>query len=100
MIVRINNYKKVQKSNTYANDYRLVFDVQVLEIIELNKRYIKQQKLKTVFIGKSEGGMPKTVIYWGERITLENSDFVNMKGRFIDDLFLAFDIQVARRANP
>lgn len=81
-------------------DFILVFDAKVLKILELNKSYPGQIKLKTVFMAESVTGIPRMCVYWGNKINLEVGDFVSMEGRLKNNVFIASSLYFKKRTPP
>lgn len=83
-----NNY-----SSKLMNNATLV-RATITEIIEKNKEY--SERLKNVFkcIGKS--GNEKICILW-DRSNIDKGDEVQMLGRFKDEIFLVWSIQIIKK---
>lgn len=81
---KINYYQNYKQKN-----YVQIFDAKVLEILELNKDYPEQYKLKTVFTCESVTGTPRVCVYWGNKINLAVGDLVNMEGHYKNNVFVA-----------
>ncbi len=73
-----------------------IVDVTVCKIDFLNKWY--GERLKSVFYcpsyEKPEGRM---CVYWQGRCTVEVGDYVRMKGKFSDGIFLVSSYQIIKR---
>ena len=73
-----------------------IVDVTVCKIVFLNKWY--GERLKSVFYcpsyEKPEGRM---CVYWQGRCTVEVGDYVRMKGKFSDGIFLVSSYQIIKR---
>lgn len=76
-----------------------IVDVTVCKIDFLNKWY--GERLKSVFYcpsyEKPEGRM---CVYWQGRCTVEVGDYVRMKGKFSDGIFLVSSYQIIKRITP
>ncbi len=81
-------------------DYVQIFDAKVFEVLEINKTFPGQNKLKTVFTCESFSGVPRMCVYWGYKINLEIGDLVNLEGHYKNNVFLAASIQIKKRTNP
>ncbi len=76
-----------------------IVDATVCKIDFLNQPY--GDKLKSVFYcpsyEKPEGRM---CVYWQGRCTVEIGDYVRMKGKFSDGIFLVNSYQIIKRITP
>lgn len=84
--------RKKKKTSKFI-DKAILVKATVTEIIEKNKEYSHQ--IKNVFKCASQTGVDRMCILWG-RSNIDIGDEVQMKGRFIDDVFLAWSVLITK----
>lgn len=85
--------RKKKKTSKFIDEAILV-KATVTEVIEKNKEY--SHRLKNVFKCASQTGIDRMCILWG-RSNIDAGDEVQMQGRFKDDVFLAWSIQITKK---
>lgn len=85
--------RRKKKTSKFIDEAILV-KATVTEIIEKNKEY--SHRIKNVFKCASQTGIDKMCILWG-RSNIDVGDEVQMQGRFKDDVFLAWSIQILKK---
>lgn len=84
--------RKKKKTSKFIDEAILV-KATVTEIIEKNKEY--SHRFKNVFKCASQTGIDRMCILWG-RSNIDVGDEVQMKGRFKDDVFLAWSAVIRK----
>ena len=84
--------RKKKKTSKFI-DKAILVKATVTEIIK-NKEY--SHHLKNVFKCASQTGIDRMCILWG-RSNIDAGDEVQMQGRFKDDVFLAWSIQITKK---
>lgn len=85
--------RRKKKTSKFIDEAILV-NTTITEIIEKNKEY--SYRFKNVFKCASKTGIDKMCILWG-RSNIDVGDEVQMQGRFKDDVFLAWSIQILKK---
>lgn len=85
--------RRKKKTSKFIDEAILV-KATVTEIIEKNKEYADQ--FKNVFKCASRTGIDKMCILWG-RSNIDVGDEIQMKGRFKDDVFLAWSTIITKK---
>lgn len=85
--------RKKKKTSKFI-DEAILIKATVTEVIEKNKEY--SHRLKNVFKCASQTGIDRMCILW-ERSNIDAGDEVQMQGRFKDDVFLAWSIQITKK---
>lgn len=83
-------YKQPSK---YADEACIIQGTRVVSIVD--KIDYPDGKFKTVFECESSTGKPRRCVYWS-KVDLEVDDKVNLRGRFVGDVFLCWGIQIIK----
>ena len=87
--------RKRNRISKYTDEAVLI-ETTITEVLEHNKEY--SERIKNVFKCASRIGEDRLCILWG-RSNISAGDKIQMKGRIKDDVFLAWDLMILKKAD-
>ncbi len=82
-----------------SHSKRITIQTKIIEVLEKNKWYEGCQKFKCAFTCESKTGIPRLCVAWQRFPNLEEGNEAIITGKFVNNVFMVWDMRMRRLAN-